>query len=185
MNIEDSLLDFKNLINSSQVISLPKIEWWLLKYSDKYKTTYDFVQSQHRTQQEDGTQIRLPPFWEQSKKDIFLELYTSLEKVTEFHRNEDYFTTEIKDYQKIKHSPVALKKWTAKNENLGAQECLDFYINYLEYSDKPQYLQVCFNPLFSKEYIYIDLLDFKNTIEFIEIFDDLYWVKKVLPESLE
>ncbi len=84
-----------------QVNSISKIEWWLLTYSDFYKKTYAFVYSQHLFTIDDGSVIRLPPFGKPTDKERFLDLYESLDKISELHRKEKYFEQEMVEYHKI------------------------------------------------------------------------------------
>jgi len=165
-------------------LSITKVEWWLLKYSDFYKKTSDFVYSQHLFKMDDGSIVRLPPFGEPTDQDKFLDLYKALDIICEFHRNEKYFEKELTEYQKIKDSQSDIKNWIAKNEDLGAEKYVCFLVDYLDYSENAEHLSVYVHSSKDLE-IYIDRQDFKNTIEFLEIFNELYWEKEILPESLE
>jgi hypothetical protein len=60
-----------------------------------------------------------------------------------------------------------------------------FFIDYLDYDENEQeeYLSVYVSSV--KELnIFIDRQDFRNTIDFLEIFNELYWVQEILPENL-
>ena len=167
-------------------IKMPQIEWWLLKYSELYKITYGHVHSQHLFELEDGSIVRLPPFGKPTDQEIFLDLYKALDTISEFHRNEKYFKQEMVTYNKIKHSHSDLKNWAVKNENLGADKYVCFLVHYLDYdeNDQEEHLSVYVHSAEEID-IYIDRQDFKNTIDFLEIFNELYWVQEILPESLE
>ena len=171
-------------ILNQKVNPISKVEWWLLKYSDLYKKTSDFVYSQHLFKMDDGSFVRLPPFGEPTDQEKFLDLYKALDTICEFHRNEKYFEQELTEYHKIKDSESDLKNWIAKNEDLGAEKYVCFLVDYLDYSENAEHLNIYVHS--SKELkIYIHRQDFKNTIEFLEIFNELYWEKEILPESLE
>ena len=133
---------------------------------------------------DDGSIVRLPPFGEPTDQDKFLDLYKALDIICEFHRNEKYFEKELTEYQKIKDSQSDIKNWIAKNEDLGAEKYVCFLVDYLDYSENAEHLSVYVHSSKDLE-IYIDRQDFKNTIEFLEIFNELYWEKEILPESLE
>ncbi|WP_418637842.1 hypothetical protein [Winogradskyella sp.] len=167
-----------------QPLSIAKVEWWLLKYSDFYKKTSDIVYNQHFFTTDDGSVIRLPPLGEPTDQEKFLDLYQALDTICEFHRNEKYFEQELTEYKKIKDSQSDLKKWIAKNEDLGTEKYVCFLVDYLDYSENAKHLSVYVHSSKNLE-IYIDQQDFKNTIEFLEIFNELYWEKEILPESLE
>lgn len=182
-------INFNELIKffeKQELFSMAKVEWWLLKYSKLYKKTYDFVHNQHLFTTDDGSVIRLPSFGEPTEEEIFLELFKALDKVSKFHRSEKYFEQEIINYHKIKHSEVDLRNWVSKNEDIGAENYVCFLIDYLDYdeNDEEEHLYIFVHN--SKELeIYIDRQDFKNTINFLEIFNELYWVQEILPESLD
>ncbi len=84
---------------------------------------------------------------------------------------------------KISHSE--LKHWVAKNEDLGAEKYVCFLMDYLDYDEnnEEEHLKLFLLELSELE-IYIDRQDFKNTIDFLEIFIELYWVQEILPENL-
>jgi hypothetical protein len=172
-----------SFFNEQKIFSINKIEWWLLKYSDFYKKTYEFVYSQHLFTTDDGSVIRLPPIEKPTYQEKFLDLYKALDTVSKFHRNEKYFEQELIEYQKIKASHSDLKNWIVKNENLGADKYVCFLVDYLDYSENAEHLNIYIHN--SKELeIYIDRQDFRNTIEFLEIFNELYWVQEILSENL-
>lgn len=177
------LFDFHNLI-TDKITSISKIEFWLLQYSELYKKTSDFFYSQHLFKMEDGSTVRLPPLGEPTDQEKFLDLYKALDTICGFHRNEKYFKQELEEYQKIKDSQSDLKKWIAKNEDLGAEKYVCFLVDYLDYSENTEHISVYVHSSKDLE-IYIDRQDFENTIEFLEIFNELYWEKEILPESLE
>ncbi len=181
-NINEVFLFF----NCQKVFPMDKIEWWLLKYSDFYEKTFDFVYSQRLFKMDDGSTVRLPSFGKSTDQEKFLDLYKALDTISEFHRNEKYFEQELTEYHKIKNSQSDLKNWITKNENLGAEKYICFLIDYLDYDEnnKEEHLKVFVHS--SKELdIFIDRQDFKNTIGFLEIFNELYWVQEILPGSLE
>ncbi|MEP2280966.1 hypothetical protein [Maribacter sp.] len=170
--------DFFNLKKNGP-LSISKVEWWLLKYLDLYKKTYDFVHSQHLFKLDDGSTVRLPSLGRTTKQEEFLDLYEALDTICEFHRKEQYFEQEINEYQKIKDSQSDLKNWITKNEYLGAEKYVCFLVDYLDYSENAEHLNIYVHS--SKELdIYIDRQDFRNTIEFLEIFNELYWTNNPL-----
>ena len=174
-------------LNKNKIFSINRIEWWLLKYSNFYRQVLDFIESEkeifelgHRSN------VRLPPLKEatSNSEKKFLILYEALDTVSEFHRYEKYFQQEILKYHKIKYSKSDLKNWVAKNETLGTEKYVCFLIDYLDYSENPVHLNIYLNTL-NELNIYIDRQEFKNTIDFLEIFNELYWVQEILPESIE
>ena len=181
--MEFNLNEILSFFTSQKVFKISKIEWWLLKYSEFYKRTSDFVYSQHLFKMDDGSTVRLPPLGEPTDQEKFLDLYKALDTICGFHRNEKYFEQELTEYKKIKDSQSGLKNWIAKNENLGAEKYVCFLVDYLDYSENTEHLNVYVHSSKNLE-IYIDRQDFRNTIEFLEIFNELYWVQEILAENI-
>lgn len=180
-----AIQDFKHL-NNGNILKVNIIEWWLLKYSQDYKETYDFVYNQHLFVLEDGSTVRLPPLDKKTNDEKFLALYKVLDTISELHKNEIYFKQELTEYHKIKKNHSNLKIWVAKNEDYGADKYVCFLIDYLDYdaNSNEEHLKVFVHSLEELE-ILIDRQEFINTINFLEIFNELYWVQEILPESLE
>jgi hypothetical protein len=168
--------DFTNLMENS-FVTIFKIEWWLLKYSDLYTETYDYVHSHDLIELEDGSKVYLPPNGNPTDKEIFLDLYNSLNLISEFHRNEKYFEQEMVEYYRIAQSPSDVKNWVAKNEYLGVKKYVCFQVDYLDYDEvieRIEHLNVYVRSLKELD-IYVDRHNFKNTIDFIEKFQSLYY----------
>jgi len=181
----DWLSDFQQL-QRNHIFSMNQIDWWLLKYSGLQKETHDLIYGQHIFELEDGSTVRLPPFGKKSDQEIFLDLYESLDTISQFRINEKYFEQEMTTYHQIKKSKSDLKTWAAKNEDYGADKYVCFLLDYLDYDEdeKVEHLNVFVRS--SQEIdIFIDRQDFRHTIEFLEIFNDLYWIQEILQESLE
>ena len=180
INAQEITKEFLEL-GDSQIFRLHKIQSWLFKYSDLYKQTYDFVHSQHLYTDYDGSTIRLPPCGLPTDEEIFINLYTSLNEVLELHANETYFEKEMVEYYKIKNSPSDIKTWIVKNEDLGADQYVCFLIDHLDYDENghEEHLIVYIHHL-KEPKIFIDRQDFKNTIAFLEVFNELYWVQESL-----
>lgn len=181
----DWLTQFQEL-HQNNIYSIDKIEWWLLKFSDTQKESHDFIYSQHIFDLEDGSKVRLPPLGKKNEQEKFLDLYKALDTISQFHRNEKYFEKEMIIYHKIKTTKSDLKSWVSKNEDLGANEYVCFFLDYLDYdeNEKVEHLNV-FAHLSKELDIFVDRQDFQNTIAFLEVFNELYWVQEILPESIE
>jgi len=171
----------------SNILSINKIEWWLLKYSENYKETYNLIYSQNLFELADGSIVRLPPCVKPTtSQEKFVELYEVLSTIADLHRNEEYFKEEIIIYHSVKDSQSELKKWITKNETFGADKYVCFFIDYLDYDEdeRVEHLKI-FVQCIKELDIFIERRNFKHTIEFLEIFNELYWVQEILPERLE
>ena len=59
---------------------------------------------------------------------------------------------------------------------------MDFLIEFLNYCDKAILLRVFDKSVLGYE-VFVDNKEFKNTIEFLDIFSELFWEKEIFPES--
>jgi len=166
--------DLKNL-KLNEKISINKIEWWLLKYDNYYKEIYNNTYSQHLTKINE-IDVRLPTFQESSNEDKFLELYEALNRLSRLHKDEPYFRQEILKYNKIKNEEIEIKKWISKNEYFGSEKYVTFFLDYLDYKQNNDEIDLnIYIPSLKEFEIYVDAHYFKNTIKFLEIFNNLYW----------
>lgn len=173
--MKNAVIEFKNLLNN-HLTTISKIEWWLLKYSDEYNRVDRLESSKHLNIGEDGTTVRLPPTLVPNQNDKFLCLFRALNELTVFHKYEDYFGTQMTEYNKIKSSKSELVEWLTKNKIFGADKFVCFLIDYLDYdeNDEEEHLSVFVHSATELD-IFVDREDFKNTIEFLETFNELYW----------
>ncbi len=179
-------MDFKRffITGDKKVFTMPEIEWWLLKYSDIQKEILAFQESEYiDITLEDGSVVKMPPLEEDIRYKEFLDLYSRLDALSEFHRYENYFEHELEAYYKVKHSLKELKKWETKNEKLATEDFMLFLVDYLDYSPNAKHLNIYFP--YSKDLnLYIDEQYFRHTIKFLTIFNFLYWEQEILPESI-
>lgn len=157
-----------------------------MKYSDLNKIISKNISNQNYFELEDDSKERFPCSSKNNDEFIFLDIYESLDTISNLHRNEKYFEQEIIKYNKIQNDQTKLKSWILNNEKLGSNTYVCFLLDYLDYDieSKVKHLNV-FIPSLPKMEIYIEIQDFKNTLIFLEIFNDLYWIKEMIPESLE
>ncbi len=177
--MEDKLqcvIEFEELVEGN-LYTISITNKWLEKYRKYYKRVHDINQAFH-LYEIDGKVIRLPPMYEPPTVDEkFLNLYKELDKISKFQLKEDYFKQEMAIYKEIKSYPQKVKQWVKKNEKLGSKDYACFLIDYLDYDtdDKVYHLSVFFLEDDELE-VFVDRDDFKYTIEFLEIFNELYWV---------
>ncbi len=183
MNLQEIKKELLGL-SVSGVFRMPIMQRWLLKYSDLYKNTYESFYSKHLYTDHDGSTIRLPPLGKPTDEENFLYLYESLIRISDLHANEIYFEQEMVEYDKIKNSPFLINTWIAKNAIMGAKEYVCFMIDYLDYDENghEEHLKVYIQNLKELE-IFIDRQDFKNTICFLEIFNEFYWNKDFISQK--
>ena len=182
-NIAQPFLEIEKL-KEDFLISMPKVEWWLLKYSSIYKDIEKSESEKHLFELEDGSVVRLPPLGETNKNERLICLYQALEEIADFHKYENYFKTQMTELENVKNDKVGLNKWLLRNEKLGSEKFVCFLIDYLDYDedDKVEHLKVYVYQ--AKELdIFIDKADFKNTVAFLENYNDLYWTDEQTAEK--
>lgn len=163
-------------LSSDSLFSIDKIEWWLLKHEKFYVKSKQHNLSEY-LYKIDGKEVRLPDnIGNPTDEEKFIDVYESLDNLSKFHRNEEYFKQEMAIYKELKNEPQKVKQWLKKNEKLGFDDYVCFLTDYLDYDtdDKVYHLSIFF--LNNEEFeVYVDRDDFKYTIEFLEIFNGLYW----------
>jgi hypothetical protein len=175
VDLVEKIEGLKSLSNDS-IFKISKIEWWLLKHETLYKQTKKINDYKNLYEINDRI-VRLPDNIGNSTSDEkFIDVYESLDVLTKLHRNEDYLKQEMAIYNMIKDEPLKVKHWLKKNEKLGAEDYVTFLIDYLDYdpNDNEYHLKVFFLKNDKLE-VYVDRQDFKYTIEFLEVFNALYW----------
>ena len=156
-----------------------KIEWWLLKYSDEFKKIENAEKNNHLFKLDDGSIINLPPLCEKNENQYFLDLYNALNELSILHRYETHFKGQMTEFKKLQSSKVGINKWLLQNEKLGTEKFVCFLIDYLDYdeADKVEHLKIFVHSLTEID-IYVDIADFRNTVDFLENFNKLYWTEE-------
>lgn len=171
----EALLEFEKL-QENEVYSIAKIKSWLLKYVGPYQELKSNWNCPNL-----GCSYRKTKLCSCDKKPneyIFLTLFKTLKKFSRYHQKEDYAEVELEIYTKIKVDKELVKKWVIKNEYIGTKDCFELLLCHYDYDLNPYHLLVMGKSLLGYE-IFVDRKDFKNLIKFLEIFSDLFWVKKV------
>lgn len=151
--IETKLKSIKELISLSvdSIISIDKVEFWLLKYQDKYN---------HLKSLREG---ELPPLSnDAAEDDKFLDLYEHLEEVSRYYRFEPSCKEQLEIYASIKNDTVKVWKWLSTNKDFYYEELIHFSLNYLDYlgNDKQYHLKI-FSYLNKDLELYINGKDFE------------------------
>ena len=141
---------------SDGIYSIATIKRWLLKYQVEYENIKE-EESKRFMYFIDDNWVRLPDYYDsRTPNERFLKIYDTLNKITDFHKQENYFKQEMAIYKNIKNDHQKVKKWLAKNEHFGAEKYFSFSLE-------------------NDISINLDREDFKYTLEFIKTFDKTYW----------
>ncbi len=153
--------------------NVPKITWWILKYEDLYDYSYNH---RHVNSCFDGMSCCCT---DKNPEMRFSSLYSSLEEVTDLHRHEKYFKEELSIFENLKDDYPALQQWLKKNETLGSR---DFLLFWLEWLEEEKGIVNPFIMHWQDEFIF-KAEEWKNTIRFCEVFNEIYWTSDACPEN--
>ena len=161
---------FEVLINlkKDDFYNVPKINWWILSYMELYKYSYDH---RHVGSCFEGMGCCCT---DKNPENKFSSLYSSLREVIDLHQYEPYFREELALFENVKEDHPALMQWLKKNEKLGTEDFILFWIEWLE--EDHSYVKP-FIPELEKHDIRFKAEEWKNTIRFCEVFNDLYYEK--------
>ncbi|MDG4950618.1 hypothetical protein NLM59_06755 [Weeksellaceae bacterium KMM 9724] len=201
MNMD--LVDF--FLESKTVhLSMKEVKTWLDQYWERYKFYRD-----HWSCRFCPTDLTLPCLCDKPDPEyLFIWIYELLYDIQRFHKHERYFEKEMLEYDQIMYSEVDLKIWTYRNENLGLNTFDSFNHDYLDYDfhDAEKANLRVFGPnklmldtivnimreqlgrtgdRVVEHEIYIKREDFRNTVRFVQVFNELFFRRKILPERLE
>ena len=155
---------------------MAKIEWWLLKHESNYSYV-KAIENIKNTFEVDGKDVILPSLQNPpSEEERFICLFEALEKLSQLHKNENYFKQEMAIYISIKENTEKLKLWLVKNEVFGADKYVCFLVDYLDYLGNGEEYHL--NVFLEKDRnfnLFVDREDFKHTVDFLETFNEHYW----------
>lgn len=143
------------------------ITWWLLKYEELYEYAHAH---RHVGSCIDGMGCSC---CEDVPESRFSGLYPGLKKITDLHQYENYFKEELATLENLRHDHPALMQWLKKNEKLGTEEFLLFWIEEW-YNEEEQIVRPYLfdlqeiNPKFK-------VAEWKHTISFLQVFNEIYW----------
>jgi hypothetical protein len=166
---ESIILALQKLKNDIQAIQ--NIKFWLEEYIDLYKIAIN-------NWNKDSCFEELPcSHTLNNDMSKFISFYESLNELVNIHKYESYFKQELIYYQNIKNNLFDLNELISKNEKLCANQLTCFFTDYLDYSENPNHLRI--NTTLNNSEIFIERMDFINTISFLEVFNDLYFEKDI------
>lgn len=174
---EDYLEDFEEL-NTEPIMSLDRIEWWLLKYSDAHAEIISYLKAHH---------IEYIPYADIeshshlsiiSDFQCFLDFYHFINEISESARNEPQLKREMKEYHLIKDSSAELQEWITRNEKFGLGPYPQFIADANVFRDEMK--QILVIEVENDVQFELDRNHFNFTLEFVKIFNELYCDKEIL-----
>lgn len=169
--IEEAFEVFKGL-KKDDFYNIPKITWWILKYEELYEYSHNH---RHVGSCIDG--MGCACCWD-APESRFSSLYSSLQDVVELYKHEKYFKEENVIFDQVKDDHPALMQWLKKNEALGSEEFLLFWMEWYREDRNDVRPYIMSWPIHD---IQFKGEEWKNTIRFCEVFNELYWTSDVCP----
>lgn len=161
MKLLNNYLQELKSLSADSIISIDKVEFWLLKYQDEYN---------HLKYLREGELPPLPN--DATAEDKFVDLYEKLDEASRYHKYEPYCKEQLVIYDLIKNDTEKLKKWLSTNEEFYYKELIHFSVNYLDYQGEIIHLKI--SSLFNKGLeLFINKEDFKNTIQLLNLYESL------------
>lgn len=125
------------------------------------------------------------PLFNVNKYDVFIKIYDELNIISEYHRHEEYLKEQVIEYREIASKRHSLQiNWVKKNETMGVSELMLFETLYFDNHEESKHLYIR-QHLDRNLKIFVDRNDFKYTLEFIKIFERLFWDEMILPERVK
>lgn len=136
---------------------------------------------------EDVNLLKLCNKYRNEENIIFCNFYEKINELIELHNYEKITQIEIQKFEKIKSNDLEIRNWLIQNEKIGCEDLCVFAWEYFE-DDEQRRINKNIN-LFQNSYndieINIQKKDFENIIKFCEIFNEMYYNKKLYPEGIQ
>lgn len=165
--IEEAIETLQSL-QKNGLYNIPKITWWLLHYEDLFQYSY---KHRHVGSCIDG--MGCACCWDQPES-LFSDLYPTLQEIADLHHFESYFKQELSILENIRHDHPALMQWLKKNEKLGTEDFLMFWIDEW-YNEEKDTIEPFLSSTWQHLKIKFKAAEWQDTIKFLEAFNELYW----------
>lgn len=162
---------------NEQAASIGFVNWWIIKYEDLSRQA---IVELSNSCCGNKPCISMVEDCEFKAIHIFKVCFNYLDKLTEFHKFEEYFKNELFHFKEISGNKMMTNKWLEKSKSIVDENFILFFINYLEYSENPNHLKTDFREDGVLDF-YVNRADFSHTIEFLELFNKLKWVEGEAP----
>jgi len=179
-----SMKNFLNFFNGNdKMFSVSEIKFHLESYRELYMETkkifqvapFDFCKSF-------AVKEKYP------NEDLFIKQYIYLLDFCKISEKENYFEKELDYYNFHKNDTPLLKELLIKNREVCEDLIYSFIVNYEddEKSAENSYWEVGFHEYWQESFYFkVSKGEFLKTLEFLEIFYELFWDRKVYPEAIE
>ncbi|MGM0934607.1 MAG: hypothetical protein ACQEWD_14305 [Bacteroidota bacterium] len=170
--VEEAFETLKTL-NKDGFYNVPKLTWWVLRHEELYRYCH---KNRHYDSCIDG--MGCPCCWDKPES-RFSYLYSSLQEIIELYDYEGYFKQEMAVFENVRDDYPALMQWLKKNEKLGTEDFILFWIEWYEEDGD------VVKPFIMEEKdldIKFKTKEWKYTLEFLEAFNEIYWTSDACPD---
>ncbi|MEG2079575.1 hypothetical protein [Chryseobacterium sp.] len=167
------------LTSNNKVLLVKNLKDWLSKYYDNYVQLLEYCECGSKYDD-------LPCVCKRdNSNEEFMELYVSLKEIFEYSKFEEYARIEINNFKKLCNSDAKIKDWLIKSEEIAIQKLCLFLIDYLDYDieEKNIFHLLAYNK--NGVEIFVDSCDFLNLINFKQLYDEMFYIKRKYPEALQ
>ena len=167
-----SIEELNNLSNKGK-IDMPKLEYWLLKYSSLFQETH----KNHTC----STKL-LPCFCRSRYPDcFFVSVYSGLDEISDAYRTSLKLKKEVERYHSLKDDFSKVKLWLREVEEIGLTEYLNHNANKV--SDKSiQIINGISDEKYENFVLVVEGRYFEDAFQFNKIFVHLFFETKINPE---
>lgn len=173
MELENSLKRlFKN--EAEIVTNMNSIETWILEYERLFFKIEKPLNCISKT---------LPCFcYKRNLECLCVDLYYKLKSQLEIYNTNVFFQNKLYEYEKIKNSEEDKRKWLIENIEIGLDE-LWFFMSQNYPNIKMSFINGKQNEEFEYLRIEIDGKEFKPIYDFANLFSNLFFEEKILPNE--
>jgi len=181
-NLDLVMEEYKNLLDENGVLSMHKSEWFLIKYEDLNELACNYFKYLYLYKNDDDTEVRLPDSLERLDCEDFMDLYQTLQNISDVNKKKEYFKKELEYHSKITDSQEKLREWVIKNEKIGDSDKLYMYCYDWEECAEDDIISFSTQ---MPDCIPIKVYEhqFLRAIKFYNIFFDLFHHQRLYPES--
>ncbi|REC40201.1 hypothetical protein [Chryseobacterium sp. 5_R23647] len=181
-SLEKTLEYFK----SNTLFSISELNNWLNQNENIYnycsRNSYNIS-----FENEDDNLLKLCNKYRNEDNITFCDFYEKIKELLELHKYERLTQVELEKFKKIKSNDFEIRNWLINNEKVG---CEDLCVFAWEYFDDDEQTRKNKNiKLFQNSYKDIEINirknDFESIIKFCEIFNEMYYLKKLYPEGIQ
>lgn len=162
----DEAFEIFDTLKKNDFYNIPKITWWILRYEELYEYSFN-----HRHVGSCIEGMGCSCSWD-APESRFSNLYSGIQDVLNLHQYEQYFREELVVLENVREDYPALMQWLKKNEKLG---CEDFLLFWLEWLPEDGNTVIPYIMSWPDHDIRFKTEEWSHTISFCEVFNDIYW----------